>query len=134
MQEQTQCPNCNKKFIAKYNLQKWCNKTCQMEFKLGGPYPFQDISTATRGAMSELLACIDLMKKGYEVYRALSPASSCDVLALKNGKFFDVEVKTGYRSKDNKQITSTTNKNQIKAHYLAIVIHRTNEVVYEPPL
>ena len=42
------------------------------------------LSTATVGAISELVVCVDLAKKGYEVFRAISPSCSCDLIARKN--------------------------------------------------
>jgi len=52
--------------------------------------------------MSELLACADLIRKGYEVFRSVSQAATCDILALKDGKTYRVEVKTAYRLKNGK--------------------------------
>lgn len=40
----------------------------------------------------------DLMLKGYEVYRAISPSSSCDLIALKGGLAIRVEVTKGTRT------------------------------------
>lgn len=55
-----------------------------------------DISPGSKGDLSELLVCIDLMKKGYEVYRAVSPASYCDLLAIKGEEIKKIEVRTGF--------------------------------------
>jgi Holliday junction resolvase len=35
------------------------------------------------------------MKKGFEVFRALSPHASCDLIALKDGKLLRVEARVG---------------------------------------
>lgn len=57
------------------------------------------------GALSELIASADLIKNGYEVYRALSPSSFCDLLAIKNGEIFKLEIRTAvyYSNKDGIQ-------------------------------
>lgn len=47
------------------------------------------------GTVSELLVSADLIRQGYEVYRAVSQHSSCDIVALKAGKAIRVQVKTG---------------------------------------
>lgn len=60
------------------------------------------ISSSTVGAMSELLAAADLMRRGYAVFRALSPSCFCDLIAEKNGKTEMVEVRTGYRGSDGR--------------------------------
>ena len=49
------------------------------------------------GAMGEIMVTYDLMLKGYEVYRAISPSSSCDIIALKDSKVLRVEVTKGAR-------------------------------------
>ena len=46
------------------------------------------------GAQSELLACVDLMNKGWTVYRAIDAYAACDLVAIKNDQFLRVEVKT----------------------------------------
>lgn len=45
------------------------------------------------GAAAEMLACCDLLQKGYEVYRSVNGGAPCDLVALKDGKFQRVEVK-----------------------------------------
>lgn len=39
---------------------------------------------------------MDLMSKGYHVFRALSPSCPCDLLILKDGELLKIEVKTAY--------------------------------------
>jgi len=56
------------------------------------------LATGTVGAIGELRVAIDLMSKGFDVFRALSPAASCDLLVMKEGKLFDIEVKSAARS------------------------------------
>lgn len=58
-------------------------------------YPEGSLSPATRGAVAELVACINLVNDGYEVFRAVSPSCSCDLIAQKSGQMFRVEVRTG---------------------------------------
>lgn len=53
-----------------------------------------DLSSGAVGALRELLVASDLMYRGYEVFRALSPASPCDLLILYDGQTKRVEVRT----------------------------------------
>mgnify|MGYP001583111747 CR=1 FL=1 len=53
------------------------------------------ISTGTLGAIQELIVAEDLLSSGYAVFRAVSPACSCDLVRLKDGKLERVEVTTG---------------------------------------
>jgi len=58
------------------------------------------VSRSTKGAISELLVAGDLLFKGYEVFRAVSPACSCDLIAQKNGRLTRIEVRTGALNKN----------------------------------
>jgi hypothetical protein len=54
--------------------------------------------TATVGAMTELLICADLIRRGYDVFRAVSPACYCDIIARKEEVTLNVEARTGFKS------------------------------------
>ena len=51
-------------------------------------------TAGTTGAISELKVCVDLMAKGYHIFRSESPCCPCDLVALKNGITLTVEVRT----------------------------------------
>jgi hypothetical protein len=125
--EKRTCEKCKKIYIAKMNNAKYCIN-CKGEKRT----PFKHLSTGQVGAMTELMVCVDLIKRGYEVFRAVSPASSCDIAILKNNQLLRIEVKTGYRYL-NGAIGSGYGENQ-KGRFdiLAIVIHKTNEIIYQP--
>lgn len=91
--------------------------------------PSSCLPTGTTGAIHEFKVAIDLMEKGYEVFRALSPACSCDLAILKNGKLLKIEVKTTYRLRSGK-IVYPKIKNP-KYDILVLVI-RPNEIIYLP--
>lgn len=57
----------------------------------------QDASAPARsakGAASELVACAELMRAGYYVYRCESPNAPFDVVAYRDGQCHRVEVKS----------------------------------------
>ncbi len=54
------------------------------------------LSSATVGAIHELKVAIDLLERGFQVFRALSPSCECDLALISAGKLFRVEVTTGY--------------------------------------
>src|SRR5882724_3603848 len=60
--------------------------------------PNQGLSSGTVGALHELLVAADLLRRGYEVFRPLSQAASCDLLVLHGRQLLRVEVTTGYHS------------------------------------
>lgn len=47
--------------------------------------PVVVLTAGTQGAVSEMMAAVDLLRRGYEVFRALSPNAGCDLIALKGG-------------------------------------------------
>jgi hypothetical protein len=88
------------------------------------------VPTGTIGAIAELVVAADLLRKGYEVFRAQSPSCSCDLVILKDDKLLRVEVRTGYR------LTSGLSwpKKNFRADIFAVVVHSTNAIYYEPDL
>jgi len=51
-------------------------------------------NTGTKGAIGELRVCTDLLARGYEVFRAVSPSASCDLIAVRDGRIWRVEVRS----------------------------------------
>ncbi len=81
--------------------------------------------------MSELLVSVDLMKKGYSVFRSISPACFCDLIAIKEGEIMKVEVRTGYTSPvSGKQTFPRITKGNI-THY-AVWDRNTEQINYIP--
>lgn len=89
------------------------------------------LAAGTVGAISELRAAADLLSKGYEVFRALSPSCSCDLAILRNSHIIRVEVRTGQLGKNG--IVPKGQMNQMhRADILALVL--PDKIVYHPPL
>lgn len=57
--------------------------------------PVPTIPKGTVGAIAELAVSVDLLSRGYEVFRALSPHCSCDLAINLGGRLIRVEVRTG---------------------------------------
>lgn len=62
-------------------------------FPAVAPVP-SEIPRAQRGAHSELLACAELLRLGYHVYRCESPHAPFDLVAYRDGQCWRVEVKS----------------------------------------
>lgn len=91
------CPTCEKIFQGPKN-RVYCSKPC---WPSSVPIAFDEqmpkgLSTGTLGALAELAVCVDLMRRGYAVFRALSPACYCDIIARKFETVWEIEVRTGY--------------------------------------
>ena len=87
-----------------------------------------DIPSSTVGAIAELAVACFLLKKGYEVYRPLSPSCSGDLLIEKNSKFIKIEVRSGYRHLITGKVYFSI-KN-VRAETMAVVIQRTEEILF----
>jgi len=91
------CPKCNKEFITTNSTKKFCSSYCRrtyyrQKYKVFNFAP--NVNAGTKGAISELLVCADLLIKGFNIFRASSPSCPCDLVAINNGKPYRVEVKT----------------------------------------
>lgn len=79
------------------------------------------------GAASELVVCVDLIRQGWDVFRAVSPQSVCDLVALKGPLSIRVEVRTAHAG--GKKLTAARH-----GHYDVLAIVRGWEIVYSPTL
>ena len=82
---------------------RFCDKKCcrlneQREFRRRNGTT--GLSSGKAGAVQELLVCADLLRLGYDVFRSVSPHSSCDIVIVKEGLFLRVEVTTGHLNKN----------------------------------
>jgi PD-(D/E)XK endonuclease len=95
-------------------------------------YGGKDVLRSQRGALSELRVSVKLIELGYEVYRAMSSHSSCDMVAIKNGKTLRIEVKSGATNRK----TGTRSFSVIQApsqhDVVAAVFH--DQIIYSPEL
>lgn len=105
---------------------KYCKTACQKavareRYRItSGCKPQGEMASGTVGAIGELLVAVDLLEKGYEVFRALSPACSCDLVVYKGGRGTRVEVKVRQPNADH------------RADVLAVVAHGV--ITYKPDL
>jgi Holliday junction resolvase-like predicted endonuclease len=93
---------------------------------------YPGLSSSTTGTIGELRASLDLLTKGYEIFRATSPATSCDLIAMKDGRCLRVEVRTARYAADGSPYFATTQKDRGRSDHYAAVLPDT--IVYIPPL
>lgn len=131
----TNCVTCNKPIV---NLlmgrpRKFCNTRCEKRFRsierreLNPP---SNLPNATTGAISELKVSIDLLSKGYNVFRALSPSCPCDLAILMDGELLKVEVTTGRYTVGGKATYAA--HDETKFDILAVVL--PDSIMYYPSL
>ncbi len=80
-------------------------------------------SATDAGAFAELMVCADLLRKHFEVFKAVSAGASCDLIVMKNGAMTRIEVKCGRVNLDGR-VTINLNRNIGKFDVLAIVDRR----------
>lgn len=110
---------------------KVCSIACREIFDGKFSNLEKKLSPPTTGAVSELMVSVDLLKKGYAVFRALSPACFCDLIAIKNEETLLVEVRTGYKSKDGIfHFSKELHTNNGKPNIYAVCVPGTGEIGY----
>lgn len=119
------CERCNKPYTPTRGRtgQRFCSPKCRIATSNDNkPLTGREgLTTGTIGAMHELAVAIDLMKRGFHVFRALSPSCSCDLIVLTDTDMcIRVEVSTGYVNRSGK-ITSTKYSVPKRWDLLAIV-------------
>jgi hypothetical protein len=94
-----------------------------------------DLPTGTVGAIAELAVAVDLMDRGYEVFRALSPSCSCDLAVLMNGTLIRIEVRSGYlRNASTKLLFSKPARDDGRFDIYAVVLHSDpRNIIYLDP-
>ena len=125
------CPVCNLPYSTNRENKKHCSLTCRKVADIAcyqdyressGMQAKNDFSTGTTGAIHELVVCVELMKKGFHVFRALSPSCPCDVLCMTNTKTLRIEITTGTRGKLGGE-SFPKKSDRYLYDYLAVVFH-----------
>jgi hypothetical protein len=138
-----ECEQCGNPFPKTQKTRRFCSRGCNSQsykekiMPLWGLGSRLGIATGTTGAIGELLIAADLMRLRYEVFRALSQSTSCDLLAFRNGKMYRIEVRTAYRLPSQKLTYSKSDKDHGKSDHYGLVVWSDEshyEIIYEPPL
>ena len=128
------CQRCGKTFETRLSHQVNCNSNCRLKLykdTLPSLSKKFGISGQNVGALNELRVAADLLMKGFNVYRSVSSAASCDLLVFRNdGPILRVEVKTGY-DRQNKIYRSPTSSKNI---FDIVAIATADTIYYVPDL
>jgi hypothetical protein len=81
------------------------------------------------------------MRRGYHVFRALSPACSCDLIALAGDRALRIEVRTGRLRRGELHFSRNrewTKRTEADLDHYAVVVYDeqggASQVVYDPAL
>ena len=111
MKHRLKCEICKKGFESGWANKKTCSDSCKTKriAKITGRIVNEKISSGSVGAMSELFVCGELLRKGYSVFRSLSPSCFCDLIAIKGKETLTIEVRTGYIHPETKRLNFPKN-------------------------
>ena len=123
------CKFCGKDKVGRHN-QLYCLDTVCIGNRTTGKTQYSNLSSKTVSTIQELRVVTDLLIREYNVFKSVTPTgTNCSILAVKNNRHYDIEVRTGYFTNNNSMYY---NKNNIKTKYVAVVL--TKEIKYIPNL
>lgn len=131
------CSFCGSRFWTARTQQRFCSDGCQREDQLirnrrvspAGPV----VAKHAVGAASELVVAADLLRRGYQVFRAVSGSSRTDLVAYKDDsdRPLKIEVKRGSVVQAGYVRYS---KNTPVGRYDVLAVATDSAVLYEPDL
>lgn len=128
------CAKCKSDFFPKTKSNIYCSRLCadtHYKERSREVNTFVSLSKGSIGALAELMACADLIRSGYEVFRAMSPDSNCDVIGIKDGEVYKFEVRTGnYFLSQSGGKTLHYPKHRTDGKAVIVVTHSDNTVHY----
>ena len=100
------CLFCKKQFSTTIKHKKFCSITCRKNKhnEILGRTVYGDniIPSGSVGAIAELRVAAKLLEMGYSVFRAISQSCYCDLIAIKENKKLEIEVRTAYKALSGK--------------------------------
>lgn len=92
------------------------------------------LSSGTVGAVAELIVAADLLSLGYEVFRSVSQSCSCDLVALREGSWLRIEVRTGSRLKSGGLTFSFKPRDENRHDVMAVYVPGERSITYRPDI
>ncbi len=140
---QRECSQCGKLFstVGAYNgNRKYCSLGCrklrdQAAWEKRNPSTLKtSAAPGTVGTIGELVVSVDLLRRGLEVFRALSPHCSCDLAVIFKGALVRIEVRTGWVNTDGGLMSGANAKDPGRSDVLARVSRDGSRIEYTPDL
>lgn len=94
----------------------------------------KDCKIASIGSFAEMIVCADLLKRGFDVYRSVSPNSDADLIAARGRRLCRIEVKSGHVKPSGTRAFKKHQLNSEKHDLLAVVYDSLEAIVYSPSL
>jgi hypothetical protein len=94
-----------------------------------------EMPCASVGGFSEMIVCADLLKRGFYVFRSITPNAPYDVIAIKNNDIKKIEIRTALKGvRGNCRIGKKINHKENPPDNFAGVLFENNSCFYEPEL
>ena len=96
------CRECGKKFETNNKTKISCSLSCSRKFNRKKYNDINDtdinLTRNESGMLGELIVMQDLVRKGWNVYKAISGSAPVDLVAFKGDVIYKIEVKLGEMS------------------------------------
>lgn len=135
------CETCNVAIPTGKRRYRYCSNACAATRTRRALSPGYDengygaLSKNAIGAAHELMVCADLVRRGFHVFRAVSPDTPCDIIALRSDcQTFRVEVKTAQRQPGGQPRPVTGKRLRTDQHDVLALVCHNGEITYRPEL
>lgn len=133
------CLYCQGSFPSATRMRRpFCSETCRdiaNNKRFAEGIARRNMTRVGSGAFAELTVCADLLRRGYFVYRSVSPTSGCDIVVDCGGRLLRVEVKTAKPSKDGRLVPAVPPPTaQCAKHDILAMASYDGRVEYWPDL
>ena len=124
------CATCGKTHDWSSHWRKYCSYECRhaAKKKLNSASRDFKLPSSTVGTINELLVAADLLQRGFQVFRALSPSCDCDLAVLIGKRLVRLEVTTGVQCQNG----NASFARHDPGRYDAIAIMVSNAIRYTP--
>lgn len=114
----------------------FCSNLCALAHRQSQKLPngvADCVSIGGVGAIGELLVCADLLRRGYDVFRSVSPNGPFDVVACSGDRTIRIEVKVCAEYMDGSRVTRKREPDN-PFDVIAMVYLNSGSIVYDPSL
>jgi len=129
------CDICGLRFTTTHREVLRCSRKCQREAERRRyrHHHLDGISSSKIGTVNELAVIADLLRRNWEVYRAVSADAPCDLAAVVSGHLVRIEVTTGHRNVDGR-LAHPKNKHIGTGRFDILAVVVGQEIAYLPEL
>lgn len=130
------CVECGKPLYGGRKDRKFCDKTCaaftaKRKWREANPKsPLAAFATGAVAEANEMTVAIDLLQRGYEVFRSAFPAQSCDMLV----RFADTTMRVEVTSGNYTGSGTLVHPERDPSKYDVMAVVANGKITYKPEL